>query len=107
MDHHTLVAKLDQYDVRGIFKRWFTSYLKKRQYLTLNDQKSKMKMIQTQVLQGSVLGLLLFLVYINDLHKYIKHIKPYHFTDDTNILQSNKFLTELEKSMNTDPKRLS
>ena len=66
-----------------------------------------MKMIQTRVLQGPVLGLLLFLIYINDLRKYIKHIKTYHFTDDTNILQSNKFLTELVKRMNTDLKRLS
>ena len=44
------------------------------------------------VLQGSVLGLLLFLLYKYDLNQVAKHIKIHHFADDTNLLYSNKSL---------------
>ena len=63
--------------------------------------------METGVPQGSVLGPLLFLIYINDLHTCIKYSKAYHFADDTNILQSNKSLSELAKRINIDLKRLS
>ena len=59
--------------------------------------------VKTGVPQGSVLGPLLFLLYINDLNKSIKN----HFADDTNILLSNKSVELLAKNMNQDPKNLS
>ena len=64
-------------------------------------------MIPTGWPQGSFLGSLLFLIYIKNLRKCIKHSKAYHFADDTTILQSNKPLTELAKRMNIDLRRLS
>ena len=52
--------------------------------------------------QGSVLGPLLFLLYINDLHKSICHSSVFHFADDTSLLYSNKNLRKLNKHINHD-----
>ena len=68
---------------------------------------SATKTILAGVPQGPVLGLLLFLIYINDLHKCVKYSKAYYFADDTNILQSGKSLEVLAKKLNEDLKSLS
>ena len=52
--------------------------------------------------QGSVLGPLLFLVYINDLHKVVKHSATHHFADDTNLLYPNVSLKKINKHVNHD-----
>ena len=68
---------------------------------------SSFKPVSTLVPQGSVLGPLPFLVYINDLHKCVKYSKVYHFADDTNMLQSDNSLKAVAKRMNFDLKNLS
>ena len=52
--------------------------------------------------QGSVLGPLLFLIYINDLHSTIKFCTTRHFADDTNLVIKNKSLKQLKKQLNFD-----
>ena len=104
-DHNILLKKLDYYGVRGIANEWFASYLKNRkQFVSISGHISSSQVIQTGVPQGSVLGPLLFLLYINDLNKSIKNLRAYHFAGDTNILLSNKSLEQLAKKVNKDLK---
>ena len=60
-----------------------------------------------EVPQGSVLGLLLFLIYINDLNKAIKFSTAHHFADDTNLILSDKTLRKINKHINHDLKLLN
>ena len=108
VDHNILLEKLDYYGIRGVAKDWFWSYLdNQKQYVTLNGSNSSIKTVLTGVPQGSVLGPLLFLIYINDLCKCVKYSEVYHFADDTNMLLSRSSLETLAKWMNFDLKNLS
>ena len=68
---------------------------------------SSVKEILTGVPQESILGALLFLIYINDLHKSIRFSKTYHFADDTSIIPSNPSLERLSKQVNKGLSNLS
>ena len=68
VNHPILIGKLATYGIRGIVLKWFISYLSNRkQYTVLSNCKSKPESVSYGVPQGSVLGPLLFLIYMNDI----------------------------------------
>ena len=107
VDHTILLKKLEYYGVRGISNEWFRSYLNgRRQFVSINGFESESIGTDIGVPQGSVLGPLLFLIYINDLHHAIKNSIVHHFADDTNLLHINDSLKKLNKLLNADLKSL-
>ena len=100
--------KLEHYGVRGSSLQWFESYLNNRkQYVYFNGVSSETQTITCGVPQGSVLGPLLFLLYINDLPNISDKLRFFLFADDTNIYYESKDLIELEKTVNSELKKLS
>jgi hypothetical protein len=103
VDHSILLTKLEYYGVRGIPLKWFSSYLNNRkQFVSINGTNSVIKKCSNGVPQGSVLGPLLFLIFINDLNTSFKFATAYHFADDTNMLLIDKSLKKINKYINHD-----
>ena len=103
MGHDILLEKLDHYGIRGLSNDWFRSYLSGRsQYVSINGCNSDYRTIKYGVPQGSVLGPLLFLIFINDLNTAVKHSETFCFADDT-CLDSVK---QINKVVNKDLKFL-
>ena len=94
---------MNHYGICNIANSWFNSYLSNQvQYVSLGNEKSNLLKITCGVPQGSILGPLLFVIYINEMNSAIKHYKVHHFADDTNLLYSNKNLKHLRKHINED-----
>ena len=90
VSHDILIAKRNQYGIRGITLDWFQSYLTNRKRQTsINNTLSNETAISYGVPQGSARGTLLFLIYINDLNEAILHSLIHHFADDINSLFLN------------------
>ena len=104
VDHKILLSKLHHYGVRGIINRWFSSYLPGRQQITQigATNTSKKETILSGVPQGSVLGLLLFLIYINGTPNSADQLKFYLFSDDTHMLYADRNLKLLQNTVNAE-----
>ena len=91
VNHEILINKLRHNGIRGIPLKWFGSYLSGRQqYVILNNIASDNQFITTGVPQGSILGPLLFLIYINDLASVSSKFTLNLFADDSSFfLQAN------------------
>ena len=107
VNHKILLSKLEHYGIRGLPLDWFESYLTDRkQFVSLNGESSELKDISCGVPQGSVLGPLLFLIYINDLPNVSEKLNFFLFADDTNIYYESNDLQKLENVINHELKQL-
>jgi hypothetical protein len=103
VNHAILLDKLNHYGIRGISNLWVKSYLQNRtQYCTLGGEKSNTTTITCGVPQGSILGPLLFLIYINNLGSIFANFKTILFADDSNLIVNGKTLTDIEHKINSD-----
>ena len=100
INHGILIKKLEYYGMRGLSQQWFKNYLMNRkQIVKYNQIRSKEMSITSGVPQGSILGPLLFLLYINDIQNCSKIVSFILFADDTTISYSNKCLKTLNEIM--------
>ena len=91
---------VDQHSVKRALHHCFKSYLTGREYKTINHQKTTLSSITYGVPQRSVLGPLLFLLYINNLNKAAVHSKVHHSADDKNFLYGSHSLKNMNKTIN-------
>ena len=100
--HTTLLNKINFYGIRGITNEWFKSYLTKRkQYTVINSSKSALEDITCGVPQGSILGPILFLLYINDIN-HCTSLNLLSYADDTTIYTSNSNADTLYAEVNKE-----
>lgn len=103
VDHHILIKKLEHYGIRGIILTWFVDFLKNRtQCVSFNGILSPLHSIVCGVPQGSILGPLLFLIYVNDLSNVSNIFKFVLFADDTNVFTSDNSLISLFNKANSE-----
>jgi retron-type reverse transcriptase len=103
VNHSILLDKMEHYGIRGTAKGRVASYLRDRQqYCTYLDSKSTMKTMKCGVPQGSILGPLLFLLYINDMGEIFNKFTPILFADDSNLVATGKDTKEIESIANQE-----
>ena len=103
VNHDILIRKLDFYGIRGTSNCWFKSYLSaRRQRVKYKDCFSENQNISCGVPQGSILGPLLFLIYINDMNTAIKNSTTFHFADDTYLKYSSSCENNIRNKINED-----
>ena len=101
VNHQILLKILDYYGIAGNNLRWFENYLKDRQqFVSFEHNSTKTVTVTCGVPQGSILGPLLFLLYVNDLHHASKVLNPIMFADDTNLFFSHSGINILFEKMN-------
>ena len=103
VDHNVLLQKMDKYGICDVELQWFKDYLSNRtQYVTYNNYKSSHAKIHCGVPQGSILGPILFLLYINDLTSVSEYCFSVLFADDTNMFITGKDMDVLCHQLNED-----
>jgi len=109
LDHTILLNKLDKYGIRGITHDLFKSYLNNRSIYVVNDShKSAIHPLPNYgVPQGSVLGPLLFNIYINDIGSSLNYSNKLLYADDTTLYIIGKNISDLTDKMNSDLQNIS
>ena len=105
--HNILCDKIKAYGLRGNINKLLKSYLSDRkQYVSINGYDSEAKNVTCGVPQGSSLGPLLFLLYINDFYLCLSQTSCGHFADDTFIIYNSKKAKTIETVINTELKEV-
>ena len=108
LNHSILLKKLEHYGIRGVSLNWFIDYLSHRkQYVRYNETSSSSLIISCGVPQGSILGPLLFILYMNDIANCSNILHFILFADDTNIFYSCKNYLDLMNVVNEELVKLS
>ena len=104
VNHKILLVKLFIYGIRGNILKWFKSYLNQRQqYVNLQGTESQIKCVP----QGSIIGPLLFILYINDMTNVSNKIFPILFADDTTVFIEGNNLDVIITSLNSELDRIN
>ena len=100
IDHEILLSKMDRLGMRGNVLNWFRSYLSDRkQFVVVNEPESAIKILNKGVPQGSIVGPVIFIIYMNDLSEFCIQSKPTFFADDTTLLVTSPNKDLLNKIM--------
>ena len=103
VDHDILLKKLYKYGIRGLPYEWIKSYLyNRKQFVSYNNYQSDSRNVVCGVPQGSILGPLLFLLYVNDIVNASTVLLPFLFADDTNVFFHGKDKNELAETVNNE-----
>ena len=105
MNHDILLKKLQHYGIRDKSNKWLRSFLEgRKQHTTINKTRSSDKHISIGVPLGSILGPILFILFINDFHEAVDFSTAHYFADDTNLLLTENSLKKRNKHINRDLK---
>ena len=108
VDHEILLTKMNRYGIQGKSLDWFKSYLTNRkQRCSVNGCLSDFTTLKCGVPQGTILGPLLFLIYINDLPNCLSFSVPRMYADDTHITYAGSDLHLIQSSISHDLEKLS
>ena len=108
LDHHILLEKLHSYGVNNLSYNWFKSYLQDRPYyVDFDNINSDRNVISLGVPQGSILGPLLFLIYVNDINNSSDFFTFIKYADDTNLyIPTIQLTTEYYNVVNCELKKI-
>ena len=107
ISHNILLRKLNHYGIRGTCHSWFESYLSNRsQFTEINNIRSSLRFVTCGVPQGSILGPILFLLYVNDINSCTS-LNILCYADDTTAFSSSSCRTTLEAYQNSELGKLN